>query len=936
MKTCLDISKLMSLIYFLLASLFSPFLICTGADAKPFESITIVSDDNYPPYIFRGPDGNLRGIIVDEWDLWENKTGIKAVLIGMDWGKAQNFMRQGKADVIDTVFFTKERAKLYDFTKPYARLDVPIFFSKNISGIVDISSLRGYRVGVKAGDACVDFLREKGITDLEEYPSYEAIITAAAVGRLKVFSIDEPPALYYLYKMNLENEFRRAFTLYTGEFHRAVKKGRTELLSAVENGFRQITGDEHRAIEKRWLGEKLLSARHFRYLLFVLLSVLGIFLALLIFSFILRRKIRLKTAELEQSFEKLKQSEEKYRELVETANSVILRFDRRGKITFLNSYAEQFFGYTEQEILGKNVLGTIVPENETTGRDLKQMMADIIRHPELYVNNVNENMRKNGERVWLNWRNKPVYDPDGRLTQLLSVGIDITEQKIAGEARRESEERFRALSESSPDIIYTMDSTGAITYVNSTWKRTLGHEKEEVLGHYFTDFAKKEDRGTYRKLFKSIRDEGKTVSNFIGVLLAKDGKERIFNMHSTFMNDSNGHIISIFGSLRDFTEYREMEEKLSHAQRLESIGTLAGGIAHDFNNLLMGIQGYTSLMMLKTEKSHPDFERLKRIEEQISRGSALTRQLLGFAQRGRYEQKPAQINEVIVKTSSLFGRTKREITIDLKLDENLYTVEVDQGQMEQMLINLYVNAWQAMPVGGNLYLETANVFLDEGRAKSNNMEAGRYIRISVKDTGVGMDKKTIAQIFDPFFTTKEMGSGTGLGLAMVYGIVKGHKGMIEVESEPGRGTTFDIYLPATEKEIKKNDFEAVQEPSGGSETILLVDDERNVLETTGELISSLGYRLYVAGSGQEAIAVYKEKKDEIDTVILDMIMPGLSGGTTFDLLREIDPQVRVLLCSGYSIDGQAREILNKGCKGFLQKPFKLEELSRKIRETLGT
>jgi PAS domain S-box-containing protein len=922
-------------LFFLFSPLFSPFLICAGADAKPFQSITIVSDNNYPPYIFRSPEGNLQGILVDEWKLWEKKTGIKATLIGMDWGKAQNFMRRGKADVIDTIFFTKERAKLYDFTKPYAKLDVPIFFHKNISGIIEISSLRGYRIGVKAGDACIDFLKEKGITDLEEYPSYEAIIMAAATGRLKVFSIDEPPALYYLYKLNLENEFRRAFKLYTGEFHRAVKKGRTELLNTVENGFRQITKAEHEAIEKRWLGETLLTTKYFRYFFFVFLSVLAIFLILLFFSFMLRRRIKLRTVELEQSFENLKKSEEKYRELVETANSVILRFDRRGKITFFNSYAEQFFGYTEQEILGKNVLGTIVPENETTGRDLKQMMADIVRHPQLYVNNINENMRKNGERVWLNWRNKPVYDQNGRLTQLLSVGIDITEQKIAEEARRESEERFRALSESSPDIIYTMDSTGAITYVNSTWKLILGHEKEEVLGHYFTDFAKEEDHKTYRKWFKGIRDEGKTVNDF-GILLTKDGKERIFNMHSTFMNDSNGRVISIFGSLRDLTEYKEMEEKLNHAQRLESIGTLAGGIAHDFNNLLMGIQGYVSLMMLKTEKSHPNFERMKRIEEQISRGSDLTKQLLGFAQKGRYEQKPAQINEVIVKTSSLFGRTKKEISIDLNLDEHLYPVEVDEGQMEQMLMNLYVNAWQAMPVGGNLYLETANVFLEEERARANDIEPGSYIRISIKDTGVGMDKKTVAQIFDPFFTTKKMGGGTGLGLAMVYGIVKGHKGMIEVTSEPGQGTTFDIYLPATEKDIKKNYIETTTQTHGGSETILLVDDEKAVLETTGELISSLGYRLYTAGSGQEAIAVYKEKEGEIDMIILDMIMPGLSGGTTFNLLREINPQVRVLLCSGYSIDGQAKEILNQGCKGFLQKPFKFEELSRKIRESLET
>jgi PAS domain S-box-containing protein len=480
MKVRPNISKSIFSLFFLLFLFFSPSSVCAGSDTKSFQSITIVSDDSYPPYIFRNPKGELRGLIVDEWRLWERKTGIKANLIGMDWGKAQNFMRQGKADVIDTIFFTKERAKLYDFTKPYAKLDVPIFFNKNISGIVDISSLHGYRIGVKAGDACVNFLKGAGITDLEEYPSYETIIKAAAVGRLKVFSIDEPPALHYLYKMNLENDFRRAFTLYTGEFHRAVRKGRTELLSVVENGFKRITGDEHKAIEKRWLGEKLFITKNFKYILFVFLSVLAVFLVLLFFGFLLRRKIKLKTAELEQSCEKLKKSEEKYRELVENSNSVILRFDSLGNITFFNEYAEKFFGYAEREIMGRNVVGTIVPQIESTGRDLKRMMDDIISHPELYVNNINENMRKNGERVWLYWRNKPVYDQDGRLMQVLSVGIDITDQKLAEEARRESEERFHALSESSPDIIYTLDNVGRFTYVNPAWKRLLGHEKEEV------------------------------------------------------------------------------------------------------------------------------------------------------------------------------------------------------------------------------------------------------------------------------------------------------------------------------------------------------------------------------------------------------------------------------------------------------------------------
>ncbi len=501
------------------------------------------------------------------------------------------------------------------------------------------------------------------------------------------------------------------------------------------------------------------------------------------------------------------------------------------------------------------------------------------------------------------------------------------------ESLRESEERFRALSENTPDIIYTMNLDGAITYMNPSWKRILGHGEEDLMGRYFTDFAKEEDRRIYRKLFKSIRDDGKSVNNHIGVMLTKNGEERVFNMNSAFNRDLEGRIIGVVGTMKDITELRDMEKKLNHAQKMESIGTLAGGIAHDFNNLLMGIQGYTSLTLLNLDPSHPNYERLKRIEEQVQSGADLTRQLLGFARGGRYEVKPVNMNDILEKTSSMFERTKKEISIHRKYGKDLWSVEVDRGQMEQVFMNLYVNAWQAMPGGGEIYLETEKIILDDEQALSYAVAQGRYIKISMADTGTGMDEKTRERIFDPFFTTKEMGRGTGLGLATVYGIIKGHGGMINVDSEPGCGTTFTVYLPASKKELA-NEKPATGIIVRGTETILLVDDEKMVLEVSKELLESMGYRVYAVGSGQEAIAVFMEKRNGIDLVILDMIMPGISGGETFDRLREINPKIKVLLSSGYSLTGQAQEILDRSCNGFIQKPFHLSELSGKVREIL--
>jgi len=375
--------------------------------------------------------------------------------------------------------------------------------------------------------------------------------------------------------------------------------------------------------------------------------------------------------------------------------------------------------------------------------------------------------------------------------------------------------------------------------------------------------------------------------------------------------------------------------KLFHqAQKMEAMGTLAGGIAHDFNNLLMAIQGHASIMLMKKDSFHPDIGHLKGIEDNIESAADLTRQLLGFGRGGKYEVKPTDLNELIKKQNRMFGRTKKEITIRGKYEKDLWSVEIDRGQIEQVLLNLYVNAWHAMPGGGDLNLETENVTLDENYVKPFSIEPGRYVKIFVTDTGVGMDKETQERIFEPFFTTKEMGRGTGLGLASVYGIIKNHGGCIDVYSEKGHGATFNIYLPASQKEVIEE-----KNPAGdtlrGTETVLFVDDEDMIIEIAAELFEQLGYKVLIARSGKEAIKIYEENKERIDIVILDMIMPDMSGGVTYDRMKDINPKVKVLLSSGYSIDGQATEILDRGCDGFIQKPFKMKELSQKLREILN-
>jgi PAS domain S-box-containing protein len=517
----------------------------------------------------------------------------------------------------------------------------------------------------------------------------------------------------------------------------------------------------------------------------------------------------------------------------------------------------------------------------------------------------------------------------GVATQIaISMKNALSYQKVLA-----SEERIRSLSENAPDIIYTLDVDGSFNYINPAWEKILGHCTEEVIGRYFIDFIKKEDVSNVIHFFKQIRNEKLTITERVGTILHKDGSERVFNMSGAPNLDLKGNVIGIVGIFKDISEQKKLESQLIHAQKMEAIGTLAGGIAHDFNNLLAGIQGYASLMFLDINVCHPLYEKLKGIEEQVKSGADLTRQLLGLARGGKYEITVADLNEIIDKTSSMFGRTKKEISIHRKYEKDLWAVEVDRGQIEQVLLNLYVNAWQAMPGGGDLYLETANVVIDEDFVKPFSMSSGKYVKVSVTDTGIGMDEKTKERIFDPFFTTKEMGRGTGLGLSSAYGIIKGHNGIINVYSEKGQGTTFTIYLPASDKEVIK-ELEVSEDIIRGEGGILLVDDEDVITDVGKEILELLGYRVFIAKSGKEAIEIYNARRGEIDLVILDMIMPGMGGSETFDVLKSINHRIKVILSSGYSIDVRPIKMLERGCDGFIQKPYSMNTLSQKIREVL--
>ncbi len=523
----------------------------------------------------------------------------------------------------------------------------------------------------------------------------------------------------------------------------------------------------------------------------------------------------------------------------------------------------------------------------------------------------------------------------------LQLEKEIDEHKQVQENLRKNEEKFRLLTENANDVIWTMDMDLNYTYISPAVEKVQGWSQEDAASLTIHDVLTPESMEIALNRVEANLAHGAKIGNYdisdrLELELYCQGGTTIWaEISASFILGKDGKPVGILGVTRDVTERKNLENQLFQARKMESIGTLAGGIAHDFNNLLMGIQGRASLLALDLDPPSEQFEHIEAIREYVVSATGLTKQLLGFARGGKYDVKPVDINELLLTTAKMFGRTRKQLRIQTKTDPSQPVVEADKSQIEQVLLNLFVNAWQAMPGGGELSLETSVVNFDDMASTSHEIDPGCYIKIKVTDTGIGMDKDTQQKIFDPFFTTKQKRRGTGMGLASAYGIVKNHGGMITVDSSVGRGSTFTIYLPSSEKMVAKRII-TDEEMIHGSETILVVDDEKMVLDVGKAMIGKLGYKVLISNSGKEALETIANPNMNVDLVILDLIMPDMDGGQTFDRIREMRPHIPVMLSSGYALDGQASEIMNRGCDGFIQKPFSLSELSKNIRNILDT
>jgi PAS domain S-box-containing protein len=524
------------------------------------------------------------------------------------------------------------------------------------------------------------------------------------------------------------------------------------------------------------------------------------------------------------------------------------------------------------------------------------------------------------------------YSPQRRA--VFGVIQDITKHKLAEEALRASEEKYRQVVENAHDAIFIAQD-GLIKFPNPCLASLSGYSLEELTQKPFVEFVHPEDRElvatTYRRRlqgeavphtysFRALNKAGDVLwAELSSVLLTWEGRPALLNF------------------LRDITVEKKLESQLVHAQKMEAVGTLAGGIAHDFNNLLQAVQGYAEFLLLRKEEGEPGYRELNEIVRAAKRGGELTRQLLTFSRRVESKLQPVDLNRIVEDLSSILDRTiPKMIKIELHLTGHLHLVNADTSQVGQILMNLAVNARDAMPEGGTLTIETSNVILDEDDRRSQpELSPGKYVLLAVRDTGQGMDSATLANIFDPFFTTKEVGKGTGLGLAIVYGIVKSHHGHIKCVSKPGGGTAFEIYLPASEHPERASTFVTGAEAlSGGHETILLVDDDDSLRDLGRDILETCGYTALSAPDGKSALQIYQECGDRIDLVILDLIMPGMGGEQCLHKLLMINPAAKVVIASGYAWNGETEKTAHSGAKAFIQKPYDVRQMLQVVRDVL--
>jgi PAS domain S-box-containing protein len=628
----------------------------------------------------------------------------------------------------------------------------------------------------------------------------------------------------------------------------------------------------------------------------------------------------------------VRRAADSYRALVENLNDIVFSLDVGGNLTYISPPIERHLGYTTSELIGRSFRQLIYPQDlEVVKESLVNTMAGDLSPCEFRV------LDKNGGVHWWRSSSRPQVARD-QLGGVTGVIVDITEQKQTQENFRKAEQKYRTIFEEAVVGIFQTTPDGRYVTANPELARMLGYSSPEELANSITDVARQMyvDPELRKEFIARIEKEG-SLRNFECEVYRKNGSRMWVSVNARAVRQ-NGRIVAYEGTNEDISERKLLAQQLVQAQRMEAVGRLAGGIAHDFNNLLGVIVGQVELLLQRHSPSDPWRRRVEQIFQAAQRAVSLTGQLLALSRQQVVHPVVLDLNAIVENFNGMIARLIGEdIRVIDKLNPDLGLVKADAAQVEQILLNLVINARDAMPGGGTLTIETSNVEVDDTTRPHFGADEGHYAVITVSDTGIGMDQETMTRMFEPFFTTKEVGKGTGLGLATVYGIVKQNGGHILVSSQPGEGTTFNIFWPRTEGNLERNEraCEASTPVARGGATILLVEDADPLREVTRELLEEAGYRVLEARSGEEALALVEEYKAPITLTITDIVMPGMDGPALVRRLKLIRPETKALFVSGYAGEAVLRHGVQPEASGLLHKPFTKDGLISMVREVLS-
>jgi PAS domain S-box-containing protein len=939
----------------------------------PPRRLVVGGDRNYPPFEYLDQNGRPAGYNVDLTRAIAAQAGLDVEIRLGPWAEMVGRLESGEIDALQGMFYSPQREIRFDFTPAHT---VSHYVSVVRRGTgrapATMEELAGKRLVLQDGDIMHDVAVQSGLgASITTVPTQEEALRELAAGRYDCALVNRAVAQYLIPQHHWDNLVVGSTPLLSPEYCYAAPNGSRALLAQLSDGLKAIeeNGEYHR-IHEKWMGiYDQGSARLstvLRYVAVVVLALVLVLLAVLLWSRSLHRQVAQRTGDLAA----LARRQEA---LLAAVPDIIMEVNRDHIYTWANPAGVEFFG---ADVLGQEAGRYFVGD-----QDVYQKVQALFDGNESVIRLESLQRRQDGEGRLLAWWCRVLKDEAGRVCGALSSARDITEQKRADEALRESEDRFKYTFESA-NVGKSITLPGGGIHVNRAFAELLGYTREELRGKTWQELTPADDIEDMQRLIAPLlrgeRDSarfnkrylhrnGSTVWADVSVAIRRDAEGRPLHFITTVVDITErkqaeealaararqqaaiaelgqfaliGVANTLAGSIarqREEEARRKLEAQLAQAQKMESIGRLAGGVAHDFNNLLMGIMNYVELSRGALPADHPVRAWLDDITSDARRSAEITRQLLAFARIQTVSPEVLDLNEAM---AGMLRMLRRLIGEDIDLawmpGANLRPVQIDPSQVDQVLANLCVNARDAIgDTGrtGRISIETANVTIaTDDRAGHPGFTPGAYVRLTVSDNGSGMNKETQAHVFEPFFTTKATGMGTGLGLATVYGIVTQNHGQVSVTSEPGKGTTFSIHLPAVDGETAPTPAaDTTPVPKGHGETVLLVEDEKSLRVTCGLFLKALGYAVVVAESPAAAQAIAAQHQGAIDLLLTDVVMPGMDGRRLANMLVALKPGMKTLFMSGYTADVIAHHGVLDAEVPFIGKPFSRDELARKVR-----